>query len=191
MNLDAGSILVIVGSVVAGAGVIGKSRLERWDAAVNQMVFGKEALYRVIARRMDGFLQKRGVFSIYEKLFNAVVVILIVSFGIAAPLYTFFLGGLYWATNGRMGISSSESPPAPEFVINAALALIWIWAALLGVIFLYFVGLLLLSLLLAVIFLPYRIVHKLEAQATLERALTLSGLILGIAGLLVSRIKGP
>jgi hypothetical protein len=59
MNLDAGSILVIVGSVVASGGVIGKSRLERWDAAVNQMVFGKEALFRVIARRMEASYRGR------------------------------------------------------------------------------------------------------------------------------------
>jgi hypothetical protein len=94
MNLDAGSILVIVGSVVASAGVIGKSRLERWDAAVNQMVFGKEALFRVIARRIDGFLQRQGII-------------------------------------------------------------------------------------------------KFEAQATLGRALTLTGLIVGITGLLVSKMSGP
>src|ERR1700730_1575129 len=128
MNLDAGSILVIIGLVVASAGVIGKSRLERWDAAVNRMVFGKEALFRVIARRIDGFLQKWGIYSSYAKLFNLVFIVLIVSLGIAAPLYTFFLVALHWATNGRMGISSSEHPPAPEFVINAALALIWLWA---------------------------------------------------------------
>ena len=53
------------------------------------------------------------------------------------------------------------------------------------------IGLLVLNLLLAVIFLPYRIVHKIEVLAALERALTLGGLILGIVGLLVSRISGP
>ena len=64
-----------------------------------------------------------------------------------------------------MGISSSESPPAPEFVIYALLAVMWIWAALLAGVILYYVGLFVLNLLLAVIFLPYRIVHKIESAA--------------------------
>ena len=42
MNLDAASILVIIGSIVASAGVIGKSRLERWAAAVDKTMFGNE-----------------------------------------------------------------------------------------------------------------------------------------------------
>jgi len=64
MNLDAGSILVIIGSVLASAGVIGKSRLERWDAAAYKVAFGREALFRVIARKIDGFLRKRGIIKI-------------------------------------------------------------------------------------------------------------------------------
>jgi hypothetical protein len=191
MNLDVASILVIVGSVVASAGVIGKSRLERWDAAVHKLVFGQEALHRLIVHKIDGFLAKTGVLALYMKLFNLVLIALILSLGIALPLYTFFLVGLYWATNGRMGISPSEHPTLPEFLDNAALALIWFWTALVCVIFLYVGGLIVVTLAVRVIILPYRIVHKIEAQATLERALTLTGLFLGIAGVLVSRLSGP